>query len=287
MPDPRAKIAFLGVGDCLRVLVFTCRFTTFLQYCALDFARAFGLMGCKVRHLIEENDVEYLSEQLYWKELDEFRPDLMFGISHGRPSMPYIPRELPFVCYVQDKCGPLLVHNDLSNHIEPHDVFVCMCDEFKKWLVGKGVPERQCMILPIPADERMFYPLKKEDPRARKYTVDISFVNHGNVEHEKLFKKFLQDNFGRESDDVLKNKLISIFTELYKNVCFDCDTCRYEDEMQDFVLGHLSNKVSDEVRHGLGRLVTTFYITVYAAAFRSQFVEALDQALLKGVSHET
>jgi len=159
MSDPQARIAFTGV-DAPRILVFTCRWTTFLKYCAADFARAFKLMGYNVRYIIEENDVQYLDQGFYWKELARFKPDLMFGISHGRPSMPFVPRELPFICYVQDKCGPLLTIKDLSDHIEPHDVFVCMADMFKTWLVDKGVPRSQCMILPVPADERMFYPLK-------------------------------------------------------------------------------------------------------------------------------
>ena len=249
-----------------------------MQHCSKDFEKAFGEKGCERRFVIEDNDVQTITSTLIWRELEEFHPDVVFQVSHARASLDYFPRELPFVSYIQDKCGPILELADLSDYVEEQDLFVCMVKEFKRYLESKQVKSEQTLVLPIPADESMFYPTSGGEAAGEDYAVDIGFVNHGNIEPEKVFEQFLVNYFGQEQDKKFKDKLTGVFTDLYERTCREVDLCCFESEMQDMVLGQFGGDVSEEGRHYMNKLVTTFYITVYVLACRSSYLEALDEA---------
>ncbi|MCP4708538.1 MAG: glycosyltransferase family 1 protein [Planctomycetes bacterium] len=261
-----------------RILVYTCRWTTFLQYCARDYERAFKEIGCLARYLIEENDVQFISPMFLWREVEEFKPDVFFQVSHARATLDFLPREMPFICYMQDKCGPILDLEDMSGSVADHDLFVCMVKEFKRYLESKKVKSEQAVALPIPADEKMFYPVNSSGGEGEKYVVDIGFVNHGNIVPEKIFEQFLENYFGQEQDKKFKDKLTGVFTDLYDQTCREVDLCCFENEMQDLVLRQLGGDLDEQGRHDMSNLVTTFYITVYVLACRSRYLEALDEA---------
>jgi len=264
-----------------RILISTCRWTTFLKYCAADFQNAFDQLGCETRYLIEKNDVQSLLTLHKWKQLGEFKPDVVFMVSFARPSMAYAPKELPFIGYIQDKCGPILTLPDFGQHITNQDLFVCMFNEFERYLTKKSVPAEQIFTMPIPADENMFYPLDSDHPNAEKFTVDVGFVKHGSAETEKLFENFLAEAFGDNIERNTKNKLVEIFTKLFESTCLNVEQCWYEDTMQDYVQSYLAAGAGDQERNYLGQLVASFYITVYSAAWRFQFLEALDKAAIE------
>lgn len=262
-----------------RILVDTCRWTTFLQYCAADFYKAFQVLGCEARFLIEENDVQCIQPALHWKILEEFRPDAVFMVSHSRQTVPYFPAELPFIGFIQDKCGPILQMADLTGHIAAKDLFVCMMTAFQDYLLEKRVPRQQTFVMPIPADETMFYPLPRDYAHEQRFDADIGFVKHGHAHQEKVWEDFLQEHTQTVSDARLRQALTVVLSGLYKQTCSgNDDTCRYEQEMQEYVRGHLTDSASDALRDGLRQIVAQFYITVYSAAWRCRFLEALDQS---------
>ena len=261
-----------------RVMIITCRWTTFLQHCAKDFEKAFGEAGCETRFLIEDNDVQTLSGSLIWREAASFRPDVVFQVSHARASANYLPGELPFISYVQDKCGPILDLADLSDYVTGQDLFVCMLQEFKRYLLSKRVKGVQTLVMPIPADEKMFYPISTGEAGGEEYTADIGFVNHGNIEPEKRFEQFLANNLGVVEDKRLQAKLTAVFTNLYKQTCLEVDQCCFENEMLDYVLKQFEGEIREKGFHSLSKLVTNFYIMVYVLANRSGYLEALDKA---------
>ncbi len=259
-----------------RILISTCRWTSFLKYCAADFQKAFEKCGCSTRYLIEEDDVQTLLPALFWRELDEFKPDMVFKVSHARPSKNFLPVQLPFVGYIQDKCGPIAELPNLSSAISNQDLFVCMVSEFQRYLREKGVPPDQICNMPVPADEDLFYPLvENTDSIDSKYVADVGFVKHGHAEKETLLKIFL-DTFPAlpQKTELLKQ----LFMDLYRYTCLDLDRCYYESDLQDFVFSRLNNILNEAGRNMINYLVRQFYITVYSAAWRCQFLEAIDQA---------
>jgi len=261
-----------------RILVNTCRWTTFLKYCAADFDKAFNKLGCRTRFIIEETDTQTLLPALYFRELARFKPDAIFMISHARPSMPHIPKELPFIAFIQDKCGPLLTLSDLRRHISPADLFVCLSREHRRFLVDKGVPPNQTFLMPVPVDERIFHPLPQDSPQAERYSVQVSFVKHGTPHREAAFKRFISELQRCVSDVRTRRAFVRLFEELYRESCLNLQTCWYEPDMERFVEERLSGGVSDAVRAFLLQQVALFHCQVYSPAWRYRFLEALDRA---------
>lgn len=143
-----------------------------MQYCARDMEQGFKENGHETRFLIEENDVQSLCPQFYLKEVKDFNPDLFFTVSHCRASYPFMPKELPMISYMQDKCGPIVGIQDLRPYIEEHDLLICSMREFHRYFRKKQVPERQLMILPPPASPSEFYPLPND--KARKEELHLA-----------------------------------------------------------------------------------------------------------------
>ena len=261
-----------------RVLVCTCRWTTFLQYCAADFEKAFAMLGCETYYLIEENNAQTTLPALQWKIMHEFRPDVVFMVSHARPTRSFTPPELPVIGYIQDKCGPVARLSDLAEHISDQDLFVCMMEHFRDYLVEKSVPKQQCFIMPIPADETMFVPLPADHPDALRFDVDVAFVKHGHAHVEEMMRAFEHSHIDHIEHKHLRNCIRQAFTYLYENTCLSDDRCHYEGQMLRYITDRLTGPVDEKLRHGLSQLVSEFYITVYSSFWRCRFLEALDAA---------
>ena len=250
-----------------RVYIETCRFTTFLKYCAADFRDAFKLLGCTTKFVIEENDVQQLTLALLWKNLCEFAPDVVFMVSFARSVRPYLPRELPFISYMQDKCGPTLVLPDLSDYVTRQDLFAVMYHGLGDYIVNKGIPADQVFTMPVPASEDMFYPL----PNKFRYC-DVSFVNHGKTDLDKVLQDFLTHDCSQIEP------LMTVITEAYKQFCCSGDKRIYEQEVQDYIHAKFTSEIDNETRHCLTVIATAFYVKVYQSGFRSAFLLALDKA---------
>ncbi len=263
-----------------RILVATCRWTTFLKHCARDFDRAFTQAGCETRYLIEENDVQTLSPALHWYELDRFQPDVFFSVSHARPTTPYLPRELPHIAYIQDKCGPILWHPTLEEHISARDLFVCSLSEFQKFLVSKKVPAHQTFVMPVPTDDQIFYPLEAEEALAGKFTCDVAYIKHGNADVEKDMADWMRPKGFLTPTDERTRTLSEFFQNLYRHFRRKPEVLWYEEDMQDYAREKLFPALPQEMWPDLQQLVTTFSVQVYPTCRRCYYLEALaDQEL--------
>ncbi len=266
-----------------RVLIRTSRWTTFLKYCAADFDKGFTQLGCDCFYLIEENDVQSITAALEYKIIADFKPDVVFIVTHARLSLLHLPKGLPIIGYIQDKCGPILHTEDMSEKITEQDLFVCGLQEFKRYLVEKKVPEKQTVILPPPANPEVFYPdnlcgLAGGIDGDRKWVDirqnEISFVKHGHQHFEDTWKEFRQQ--WQAAPQPIKHALNTAFKALYEKFCFDGVVCHYEDEMQEFIK---TCDFPEEIPAiDLESLVAQFYITCFSNAWRCRFLEALQDA---------
>jgi len=259
-----------------RILFPTCRWTTFLKYCAADFARAFEKLGCQTLLYLEEDDVQCITDVFFLNQVNKFKPDLIFSPSHARPTFDDMPAKLPVICFMQDKCGPIMTLPDLGPHTPRHDLYVCMFTEFREYLISKNVRPEQAFVMPIPADEEMFYPLPPDCPDAERYQVDISLVKHGHPHARQMFDDFLQERLKQCTKDS-EEAARTIFNNLYDGVCQNISQCVYEPQMQEFVAAHVPENAPDIVVQFLRDSVNLFHIGVYSAVWRCQFLEALDQ----------
>jgi spore maturation protein CgeB len=258
-----------------RILVVTCRWTTFLQHCANDFRMAFEKTGCETQLLIEENDIQNASVPLHWREFEQFKPDVVFSVSHARPSTPYAPPQLPYIGYIQDRVGPIFKLPDLAEHIQPHDLFACQAGYLQSYLNQKNIPTPQTFVLPVPADENVCYPLENDHPQADKFTADISFVKHGHPHPDEVYQNFLKQYLAPMANQKLAEKLKMIFDQLYQACPNTGPKHPAEKDMLEFVMSCITDAADDTFRQQMWHLVILFNITVCTAAWRAQFLEAL------------
>jgi len=272
----RERLAKIAKGEIQpRILVDTCRWTTFLKHCARDFEKAFAQAGCETYYQIEENDVQTLHAALYWGELDRFKPDAMFSVSHARPTTPYLPRELPYIAYIQDKCGPVLWEPTLDEHISGQDLFVCSLSEFQNYLVSKKVPGDQTFVMPVPTDDQVFYPLDAEDALSGKYACDVSYIKHGNADAAKDMTDWMRPKGFLAPSDAISRSLSEFFQDLFRQFQENPEHLWYEEDMQSYALETLSPTIPQEIWPEVEQLVTTFSVQVYPTCRRRYYLAAL------------
>lgn len=93
----------LSGGEPLRVLLPSCRYTTFVQHAARDLAVALSRQGLQAEVLIERDPHSRLSSVAYLERLAVFRPDLVVLINYPRPTLGLdMPRNVPVMCWMQD-----------------------------------------------------------------------------------------------------------------------------------------------------------------------------------------
>jgi hypothetical protein len=92
-----------GSAEPLRVLIPTCRFSTFIRHSSADIAEALSGAGCEARVLIEPDVATQNSSVACARVMAEWRPDLVVLINYPRGAMGgVVPAGVPFVCWVQD-----------------------------------------------------------------------------------------------------------------------------------------------------------------------------------------
>ncbi|MBN2377187.1 MAG: glycosyltransferase [Sedimentisphaerales bacterium] len=263
-----------------RIFIITSRWTTFLKHCAADFYNAFERRGCKCHMYIEENDVQITLYVSYLKILIEFKPDAVMLFSHCRPSAKYFPQELPIIGYMQDKCCDIwdLPDEDLRGHVSEQDLLVCLQTDFEEYFRQRRIPVGQTFVMPIPADEEMFYPLEDDDGLREKYGCDISYVKHGHADTDKLLEQWLKRSKVTNKSDPLQIMFMNFLLDIYEEIISDLSRPWDEREMHRRADEQIAQYVNPGSYHNLHRNVTRFAEMVLPACHRRYYMEGLSES---------
>ncbi len=174
-----------------RVLGFTSRFTTMLQYSARDTLRAFEELGYATHLLIETKDHELLSPIEMCKAILDLDPVAILMLDHLRHEMPHVPANVPLLTWIQDPL-PNLLCGEAGAAIGPLD-FVCgyyydQCTE------KHGYPPDQFEPADMPVSTRVFHDGKPDAESERHFSCDVSFVSNASTPIDRLFESMRQQH---------------------------------------------------------------------------------------------
>lgn len=180
-----------GAGEPLRVLVPTSRFSTYIQHASRDLVEALCAAGHRAELLIEPDDSSKLAAVAYLRRIRDFAPDLVILINFHRVNLgEWVPRELPFVCWVQDAM-PHLFDEKVGRSLTEMD-FVAghlLSDLFHRY----GYPRRRTCASPVVASDRKFHPGPVAPAMAKRFECEVAMVSHHSETPEAMRDRLMAD----------------------------------------------------------------------------------------------
>ncbi len=175
-------------GEPLRVLIPTCRFSTFVRYSSQDLADAFTAGGHQARVFMEPDEHSSLSSVGYLRQIAEFQPDMIVLINYPRATMgANFPANIPFICWVQDAM-PHLFDPSLGAAQGPMDF---MAGVRLTELVNRfGYPASRCLPMPIVVSSAKFSSGERVAPAQG---VEIVFATHHGETPEAMHDRLVKD----------------------------------------------------------------------------------------------
>ncbi|MBX3385415.1 MAG: glycosyltransferase family 1 protein [Phycisphaeraceae bacterium] len=198
-----------GSGDPIRVLIPTCRYSTFIRHSAADIADAFRASGCDARVLIEPDDTTHLAGNAYLAEFAEFKPDLVVLINYPRPTLGEVtPRNVPFVCWVQD---PMLHIFDAAVGASQSELDFMVGHTHRELFTRYHYPRERSLGLPVLVNRRKFHPAPADPALIERFASEIAYVsNHGQT--PEAFRDSIADSPGM--DDGARRIIHALYEQL-------------------------------------------------------------------------
>lgn len=181
-------------GEPLRVLIPTCRYSTFVKHAAADLAGAFRRAGHVAEVLMEERSDSRLSELSYRDAVLNLKPDLIVLINYPRACMGNaFPKNVPYMCWVQDAM-PHLFNGAIGQAQGPLDFLLghAHAELFLKY----DYPIERAMAATVVADAAKFHAepiVDAGEPRREPFDAEIAFVTHHSETPEAMHARLCKE----------------------------------------------------------------------------------------------
>ncbi|HYE02565.1 MAG TPA: hypothetical protein VD963_04950, partial [Phycisphaerales bacterium] len=176
-------------GPPLRVLILSCRYTTFVRHSGHDLADALARLGCSVRVLMEPDDSTHLSASAYLSAVLDFEPDLAICVNYHRQAFAgSLPAALPFVCWIQDAMAHLFTEA-AGKALGPLDFTIGHL--YPELFAPFRYPRARTLAVPVVACARKFAPAGPRAPARRDLACDVAYVSHQSQTPEALHAQLL------------------------------------------------------------------------------------------------
>ncbi len=183
-----------GSDSPLRVLIPSCRFTTYVQHAASSIRSAFERLGCETQLLIEQSDHANLSDHAYQRTLESFRPDLIVMINYTRSGcVQRLPAGAPHVCWIQDGVNHLFDH---STGAALGDLDFVVGHVYSALLTDFGYRSDRAMRFPVVADSEVFKPSGFSINKPARFDSEIAYVSHQSETPERMLGRQIQEAGG-------------------------------------------------------------------------------------------
>lgn len=198
------------VGEPLRVLIPTSRYTTYVQYAAQDIAETLTRCGCVCYVEMEQDDSQIYTKGKYLGTLIAFDPDLVITINHPRALRnEHAPADIPHVCWIQDAMDHLL-DVKVGRSLGDLDFIVGMT---KDELVEKyEYPKQQVQWMPMVAAGAKF----SREVVNTEFDCEIAWVTHQS-EHPDAFKERMVQNMREHSPNAV-GSFVALLDEVHRMI---------------------------------------------------------------------
>lgn len=182
-------------ASALRILIPTCRYTTFLRHAAADLAEALTRLGHRAEVLMEVDGHSQMSSVAYLEAMERVDPDLIVFLNYTRAQMAgLLPAGQPAVCWVQDMMPHLFTAESGASQ-GPMDFIAGHCGD--ELFTRYGYSRERAIACPVVASERKFHTGAVSDELRERFACEIACVTHHSetVEsmHERLKRESAKD----------------------------------------------------------------------------------------------
>lgn len=198
----------------LRILVPTCRYSTFIQHSAHDIAAAFRAIGCEAQVLIEPDDHLHFLPAAYLQAIADFKPDAVLVINYTRYNLPKtaVPDGVPFICWVQDAM-PHLFDAAVGRAQTPLDF---MAGHIHEELALKyDYPKHNAMSLPVMASASKFHAGPVDAALRQRLECELAFVTHHSPTPEELHAQIIRTG---QTDEPTRRLFDTLFPAIRAHV---------------------------------------------------------------------
>jgi hypothetical protein len=167
------------------LLGITSRFTTMLQYSTRDALAALAAQGYRTELLIEASDHELLRPRDVLQAILDLDPLLVLALDHARCEVPYLPRNLPYLLWIQDPL-PDLLGPQAGASVAPFDL---VCGYYRARCTQEfGYPAERFVSVRVPVSAVIFHDGAVDVPTRTRCAADICYVGHGGRPLDALYQ---------------------------------------------------------------------------------------------------
>lgn len=190
----RFAASLAGRDEPLRVLIPTCRYSTFIRHSAADLAEAFESIGCRARVLIEPDAHAQLTNVAHLRSIAEFRPDLVVQINYARANLGEVyPPGLVYATWVQDAM-PHLFDERIGAAQGRTDFLTGNLTE--RFFQSFGYPRARAMHAPMAASTRKFHDCVATEAQRERYACEIAYVSHHSETPGAMLERLVMESGG-------------------------------------------------------------------------------------------
>jgi len=213
-----------------RILFWTSRYTTTIQYHTRDAMESAIKAGCECRYLIEPDMLRRVTKEKQVEVFLDFKPDVVFDIDHFRfENSFYIPKEIVYVTWIQDPLKVIL-DPDSAKKLTSRD---CLLNHLINDSQIKNIYGNLLIDAPIPASSSVYKTYNLTDEEKKNYSADICFVCHAS-DAEVYIKKMIsayEESFG----DSGVTDIIRLILYEYRQMAYAGDFFYSKEEFAEYI----------------------------------------------------
>lgn len=196
---------------CPKILFLTTRFVEGerVKYCYEECKR----LGFDCEIAIENDDIYRI---YYEQAIAEYKPDIIFAASKFRFEFPYLPDEVIFATWRNDKTL-IMFDSTIPSKLKQRDIIFDMSYGHNVFCEHYGYDRNNMYAMPLPGNDQLYREYELTDEELSKYSCDVCFVsNNTNI------NKFIKPIISKYDDtvNVMVNEIIAdLIVRNYEENC--------------------------------------------------------------------